>query len=79
MSKPPKAPGLFMILVHIVLILVTFTWWLLPLSLYYISMAVYREKPNVLITAIHTLCTTVTFGFYLLPLAIHYIIQYKKK
>lgn len=77
-KKNPIAPSGTMIIVHVVLAVVTFGFWLLPLAIHYTSALAYGRKPNPMITAFHTLVCVLTVSTWVYVLIGWYIWKYVK-
>lgn len=71
MSKTKSGPSLFVIFVHVVLVLMTGGFWLVPLCIYYIGSRVKGRPMSLLMTAVHSFLTLITGGFWLIVLAIY--------
>lgn len=70
MSKTNSGPGLFVILVHVILVLATGGFWLVPLGIYYIGSAVTGKPMSLFRVTLHTFLTLITGGFWLIVLIV---------
>lgn len=73
MSKTNSGPGLFVIIVHLVLVLMTGGWWLLPLFIHFVGPRISGQSTSILMTAVHTFLSTITGGFWLIGLTIYWL------
>jgi hypothetical protein len=71
MSKTKSGPGFLVICIHLLLVLMTGGFWLVPLGIYYIGSAVTGKRPSFLMVFVHSFLTLITGGFWLLVLIIY--------
>ena len=71
MSKTKSGPGFLVILVHVLLVLMTGGFWLVPLGIYYIGIAVTGKRLGLLSVTLHSFLTLITGGFWLIVLIIY--------
>jgi hypothetical protein len=75
MSKTKSGPSFLVVLVHLVLVLMTAGWWLIPLFIHYVGPKLTGKPTSVLMTAVHTFMTTITGGFWLIGLIIYWLLN----
>lgn len=73
MSKTQSGPSLLVIVVHLVLVLMTGGWWLIPLFIHFAGPKLGGKPATVPNTALHTVLTTFTGGFWLIGLIIYWL------
>lgn len=72
MSKTNSGPSLLVIVLHLVLVLMTGGWWLLPLFIHYCGPRISGRPASVPMTFVHAMLSTFTGGLWFIGLIIYW-------